>query len=112
MPFSFALILQSYIRTNSFQTVQPNDKKTDIQKKCGKMKRYYMRWWPNYESGDGVLWPENALLQFTLYRNPSVQKKCKLEDVLMPYIEKLCKDVCEQWESASKIALTLSLQLF
>jgi len=31
----------------------------------------------------------------TLYKNPSIQKKCKLEGaMLMPCAEEICKDVC------------------
>uniref|UniRef100_A0A8C0HLE4 CCHC-type domain-containing protein n=1 Tax=Buteo japonicus TaxID=224669 RepID=A0A8C0HLE4_9AVES len=79
-----------------------------------KMKRYCNQWWPNYKWDDGERWPENGSLQFnmvlqlmllcrqlgkwdevpyvdafmTLYRNPDIEKKCKLwGDMLMPCIE-------------------------
>jgi len=41
------------------------------------------------------------------------RNKCKLEGgMLMPCIEEICKDMCQQWQPASKIALILPLQLF
>jgi len=47
-----------------------------------------------------------------LYRNASIPKKCKGEEVLMPRMEERWQAVRQQWQPASGAASVLPLQLF